>query len=52
VANFYKVLKDGRSGEESWKESYENLLSGLETFEKEIGKRNSQFYGGDSLRFP
>jgi len=47
VANFYKVLKDGRSGEESWKESYENLLSGLETFEKEIGKRNSQFYGGD-----
>jgi len=47
VSHFYKVLKEARSGEESWKESYENLLSGVEIFEKEITRRDSQFYGGD-----
>jgi len=47
VGNFYKVLKEAKSGEESWKESFENLLSGLETFEKELTKRGSPFYGGE-----
>lgn len=51
VSHFYKVLKEARSGEESWKESYENLLSGVEIFEKEITRRDSQFYGGDYHEF-
>lgn len=45
----YKVLYclDSSDIENSSKEPYQNLISGLEIFEKEITKRDTQYLGGD-----